>query len=95
MNQMSGYCRPTLCCVIHPYLVVSSGEPDVRLLSAHPLLRHTSSAGGESWLDVRLLSAHALPCHTSSAGGESWSDVRLLSAHPLPRHTSSAGGESW
>ena len=92
---MSGYCQPTLCRVIHPQLVVSPGEPDVRLLSAHPLPRHASSAGGESWLDVRLLSAHALPRHTSSAGGESWSDVRLLSAHPLPRHTSSAGGESW
>ena len=68
---MSGYCRPTLCRVIHPQLVMSPGESDVGLLSAHPLLRHTSSAGGESWLDVRLLSAHPLPRHTSSAGGES------------------------
>ena len=72
MNQMSGYCRPTLCRVIHPQLVVSPGKPDVRLLWAHPLPRHTSSAGGETWSDVRLLSAHPLPRHTSSADGESW-----------------------
>ena len=69
---MSGYCRPTLCRVIHPQLVVSPDEPDVRLLLAHPLPRHTSSAGSESWLDVRLLSAHPLPRDTSSAVGESW-----------------------
>ena len=48
-GQMSGYCRPTLCRVIHPQLMVSPGEPDVRLLWAHPIPRHTSSAGGESW----------------------------------------------
>ena len=48
-GRMSGYCRPTLCRIIHPQLVVSPGEPDVRSFSAHPLPRHTSSAGGESW----------------------------------------------
>ena len=93
---MSGHCRPTLCRVIHPEVVVSPGEPDVRLLLAHPLPRHTSSAGSESWLDVRFFwPTLCLVIHPELVVSPGEPDVRLLSAHPLPRHTSSAGGESW
>ena len=73
MNQMSGYCRPTLFRIIHAQLVVSPGEPDVRLLSAHPLPNiHAQLVVSPGEPDVRLLSAHPLPRHTCSAGGESW-----------------------